>query len=184
MDDDTTMNLNQNDDDYEFDDGEGNGETQMFQGVNQYLQTFDETAIELANFGLAQIDTSNPHAMKRQRMIEGEEKFYLRQLIYAYKYLKYAEKLTIQESDFYKVKHFLNSIPFPTKKSPLGILLAYYMYDPKGFIKQDRFNKIMGVKPDDKPPTVSANTVVPLNYMYKVYASDLIRYVKLFHDSK
>ena len=55
------------------------------------------------------------------------------------------------------------------------------MYDPKNFIKQDRFNKIMGVKENDKPPTVSANTVVPLNYMYKVYASDLIRYVKLFH---
>jgi len=170
-------------DDYEFDDGEGNGETQIKQGVNEYKHAFDETAIELANFGLAEIDTSNPHAMKRQRMIEGEEKFYLRQLIYAYKYLKYGEKLSIQESDFYKVKQFLTTIPFPTKKSPLGILLAYYMYDPNTFIKQERFNKIMGVKADDKPPSVNVNTVVPLNYMYKVYASDLIRYVKLFNDN-
>ena len=168
-------------DDYEYDDGEGNGETLITQGVNEYKHAYDETAIELANFGLSEIDPSNPHAMRIQRMKEGEEKFFLRQLIYAYKFLKYSEKLSIQQSDFYKVKQFLTTIPFPTKKSPLGILLAYYMYDPKNFIKQDRFNKIMGVKENDKPPTVSANTVVPLNYMYKVYASDLIRYVKLFH---
>lgn len=180
--DENTFELDDEFDSYDYDDGEGNGETLIKQGVNEYKHAYNETAIELANFGLAEIDTSNPHAMKRQRMIEGEEKFYLRQLIYAYKYLKYAEKLPIQESDFYKVKQFLTTIPFPTKKSPLGILLAYYMYDPKTFIKQDRFNKIMDVKPNEKPPNVNVNTVVPLNYMYKVYASDLIRYVKLFHN--
>lgn len=175
-------NIYEDDDDYEFDNGEENGDIQIKQGINEYKHAYDETAIELSNFGLSEIDTNNSHAMKRQRMIEGEDKFYLRQLIYAYKYLKYAEKISIQESDFYKVKQFLTTIPFPTKKSPLGILLAYYMYDAKTFIKQDRFNKIMGIKSTEKSPTVTPNTVVPLNYMYKVYASDLIRYVKLFHQ--
>jgi len=148
------------------------------QGFKENQHAFNETAIELANFNLAEIDTSNPYAMKNIRQIEGEEKFFLRQLIYAFKFLN-REQYKLQEWDFYKLLKILKQIPFYVKKSPLGLLLSYYLYDSKNFIKQDRFNKLMEVSAKTQ---VKANAVVPLNYIYKVYASDILRYVKLLHE--
>lgn len=172
------------DDDYKYNDDEDDIKIQ--QGVNEYLHTYNATAIELVNFNLAEIDNSNPYAMKKQRMIEGEEKFFLRQLIYAFKYMKYTNevKFNIQEQDFYKLLKILKQVTFPYKKSPFGLLLAYWMHNPDSneFIKVDRFNKVMGLKGNEKLPSVNGNSVVPLNYMYKVYASDLIRYVKMFNE--
>ena len=48
----------------------------MKQGFKEGQHTYNATAIELANsFDLgAEIDTSNPYAMKNIRLIEGEEK--------------------------------------------------------------------------------------------------------------
>jgi hypothetical protein len=163
-------------DDYKYYNEEDDNLQQTFV-ENQHA--YNETAIELANFNLAEIDTSNPYSIKHQRQIEGEEKFFLRQLIYAYKYIKYTEKYNLQEWDFYKLLKILKQIPFYVKKSPLGLLLSYYIFDSKNFIIQDRFNKLMEVS--DKTQ-VKGNAVVPLNYIYKVYASDLLRYVKLLHE--
>ena len=163
-------------DDYKYYNEEDDNLQQTF---NENQHAYNETAIELANFNLAEIDTSNPYAIKHIRMVEGEEKFFLRQLIYAYKYIKYVEKYNLQEWDFYKLLKILKQIPFYVKKSPLAIWLAYSLFDSKNFIKQDRFNKLMEVS--DKTQ-VKGNAVVPLNYIYKVYATDLLRYVKLLHE--
>lgn len=149
----------------------------MQQTYDAQVHAFNETAIELHNFGLADVDMSNPHAMRQQRLNEGEEKFYLRQMIYAFKFLKYREKIPLQESDFHKVRNLLvTSVPFYTKKSPLGMLVAYYLYNPKTFMHRDKFNKLMHTT-----MPVTPTTVLPFNYSMRVYAGDVVRYVKLLH---
>lgn len=144
-------------------------------GVKQWDQQYDESAINTKNFGLMDVqDPNNIYAMKKMRMIEGEEKFYLRQLIYAYNFLIYKEKLPLKEHDFNKLWKALQSVSFYTKKSPLGVLLAYYIYDPATYVNTKRFNSIMG------EGVITANKLVPIDYMYKVSASDLVRYTKMY----
>ena len=138
---------------------------------------YNQSDINIKNLGLAEIDPTNVYAMKKQRMIEGEDAFFLRQLIYCYSFLKYKEKLPLQPVDFYKVQKALTIISFPTKKSPLGLLLAHYIYDQTKFINASKFKQIMGDSIE-----ISGNTLVSIDYMYKVNASDLIRYVKMYHD--
>lgn len=153
-------------------------ELDLQQGVHEYGQMYNQSEINVHNFGLAEIDTNNIYAMKKIRMIEGEEKFFLRQMIYAYTYLKYKEKFGLQPKDFYTIQKAIKKISFYTKKSPIGLLLSYYVYDKNNFINKNRFKQIM----QSETGIIDVNKVVPLNYMYKVYANDIIRYVKLFHD--
>lgn len=155
------------------------GSVEMKQGVGAYMHTYDATAIELKNFGLEDISIDDPYALRRQRIVEGEDKFFLRQLIYAYKYLRTNEKIPLQESDFYKIYKNITQVPFYTKKSPIGILIAYYLYDAQAFMKQDRFKRIMGLQAGQG---ASADAIAPLKYASKVTAGDLVRYVRLLHE--
>lgn len=163
--------------DFYNEDGEGD-ELNIKQGVNEYTHMYNESDINIKNYGLAEIDMNNPHAMKTVRRIDGEEKFFLRLMIYAYTYLKYKENIVLQKHDFDKIMSIIHPLPYYTKKSPLGLLLSYYMFDKNKFINMVKFKSVMKINDGN----IKANSVVPMNYMYKVYASDLIRYVKLYHE--
>ena len=73
----------------------------------------------------------------------------------------------------------MNLITFPSKKSPLGLLLGIYVYDDTHIVDMDKFYKITKVK---KGGNIEATLIIPINYIYKVYASDVVRYAKLFHS--
>lgn len=148
-------------------------------GFLESQQMNKDEEISLVKFGLVDIPIENIYNMRKLKLIEGDYKFFLRQLINSYRFLKYHEKLNIIPFDFYRVYNNLDKITFPTKKSPLGLILGIYIYDDKNIINMDKFYKITKVK---KGAEIDARLVIPINYIYKVYASDLIRYAKLFHS--
>lgn len=148
-------------------------------GFNEQQHTFNENEISLKKFGLADIPMENIYNMRKLKLIEGETKFFLRQLINTYNFLKYHEKLNITPFQFDVVHKSLTNITFPIKKSPLGLLLAIYIYDKNNIFDANKFYKILKIK---QGTPIEANQIIPINYIYKVYASDVIRYVKLFHN--
>lgn len=150
----------------------------MEMDYKQQQNTFNENEITLHNFGFQDIPTNNVHAIRKLKVTEGDERFFLRTLINTYNYLKYSEHIVIPVKDFNTLNNNLKNITFHTKKSPLGLLLAMHIFDKPHFMHKDRFHKIFKVKDNE---AIDANTIVPMNYMYKVYASDLVRYVKLLH---
>lgn len=143
---------------------------------SQHMNKDEE--ISLIKFGLIDIPIENIYNMRKLKLIEGDAKFFLRQLINSYRFLKYHEKLNISTLDFYKVYNNLDKLTFSTKKSPLGLLLGIYIYDSKNIVNMDKFYKITKVK---KGSEIEARLIIPINYIYKVYASDVVRYAKLFH---
>lgn len=152
-------------------------ESQLTFSESQHMSKDDE--ISLTKFGLVDIPLDNIYNMRKLKLLEGESKFFLRQLINSYRFLKYHEKLNITSLDFYKIYNNLNLITFPSKKSPLGLLLGIYIYDEKHIVDMDRFYKITKVK---KGGNIDATLIIPISYIYKVYASDVVRYAKLFHS--
>lgn len=148
-------------------------------GFNEQQHTFNENEITLKKFGLADIPMENIYNMRKLKLIEGETKFFLRQLINTYNFLKYHEKLSVTPFQFTTVHKSLSEFTFPIKKSPLGLLLAIYIYDKNNILDLNKFYKILKSKPGTP---IEANQIIPINYIYKVYASDIIRYVKLFHN--
>jgi len=154
-------------------------ENVMQQNYKQAQATYNESEITLHNFGLENLPTDNIYNIRKIRLTEGENKFFLRQLINSYNHLKYVEKLDISPSDFHIVNNNLKNITFYTKKSPIGLLLAIYIYDKKNIVNMNKFHKIAKVK---QGLPIDANLMIPINYIYKTYANDLVRYAKLFHD--
>ena len=114
--------------------------------------------------------------MGKLRLLEGETKFFLRQLVNCYRFLKFHEKLALTPFHFNAVYNNLPLMTFSTKKSPLGLLLAIYVYDKNNVINKTKFRQICKVK-----GIIDAHLVIPIVYIYKVYASDVVRYAKLFH---
>jgi hypothetical protein len=147
-------------------------------GFLESQQMNKDEEISLIKFGLVDIPIENIYNMRKLKMIEGDANFFLRQLINSYRFLKYHDKLNITTSDFYKVYNNLDKLTFSTKKSPLGLLLGSYIYDNKNIVNMDKFYKITKVK---KGSEIDARLIIPINYIYKVYASDVVRYAKLFH---
>lgn len=143
---------------------------------SQHMSKEDE--ISLIKFGLIDIPIENVYNMRKLKLIEGESKFFLRQLINSYRFIKFHEKINITPSDFYKVYNTLDKMTFHTKKSPLGLLLGIYIYDEKNIVNMEKFYKITKVK---KGTEIDAKLVIPISYIYKVYASDVVRYAKLFY---
>ncbi len=148
------------------------------QTFNEQQHTYNDSEITLAKFGLADLQIENVYSMRKLKLLEGETKFFLRQLINSYNFLKYHEKLNITHNEFNIVYANLKNMTFSIKKSPLGLLLAIYIYDKNTIINMDKFYKITKVK---KGNPIDANLIIPINYIYKVYASDLVRYTKLYH---
>lgn len=148
-------------------------------GFNEQQHTFNENEISLKKFGLVDIPMENIYNMRKLKLIEGETKFFLRQLINTYNFLKYHEKLNITPFQFNVVHKNLTNITFPIKKSPLGLLLAIYIYDKNNILDVNKFYQILKIK---QGSPIEANQIIPINYIYKVYASDIIRYVKMFHN--
>jgi hypothetical protein len=161
-----------------MDNNESESPTIMEMEYKQKQNTYNESEINLHNFGFQDMQINNVYNMRKLKMIEGDERFFLRTLINAYNYLKYSEKILISVNDFNTLNNNLKNITFHTKKSPIGLLLAIYIYDKNKIINKEKFYKIFKVKENIK---IDANTIVPINYIYKTYANDLIRYVKLLH---
>ena len=147
-------------------------------GFIESQQMNKDEEISLIKFGLVDIPIENIYNMRKLKMIEGDANFFLRQLINSYRFLKYHDNLNITTLDFYKVYNNLDKLTFSTKKSPLGLLLGSYIYDTKDIVNMDKFYKITKVK---KGYQIDARLIIPINYIYKVYASDVVRYAKLFH---
>ena len=76
-------------------------ESQLTFSESQHMSKDDE--ISLTKFGLVDIPLDNIYNMRKLKLLEGESKFFLRQLINSYRFLKYHEKLNITSLDFYKI---------------------------------------------------------------------------------
>lgn len=153
-------------------------ETPLQFGYNEQQHTFNENEISLMKFGLVDVHMENMYNMGKLRLLEGETKFFLRQLINCYRFLKFNEKLALTPLHFNAVYDNLPLMTFSTKKSPLGLLLAIYVYDKNNIVDMTKFRQICKVK---RTAVIDAHLVIPIVYIYKVYASDVVRYAKLFH---
>lgn len=161
----------------DYDVGNEEEEFVMEMDYKQQQATYNENDITLHNFGF-QDDKLDVHSFRTLKITEGEERLYLRLLIITYNHLKYAENIKITPVEFHTLNDNLKNITFHTKKSPLGLLLAIYLYDKTKFMDRQKFAKLFNVKENTK---IDGNTIVPIGFIFKTYANDLIRYVKLLH---
>ncbi len=154
--------------------------------VHEYVEDVNiEGGITLRAYGLKD-DGVN---MARIRQEEGEDKFFLRQLILSYHYFrryvttnKLTEKLgQIGEEDF---KHIHNNIlphmTFDTKKSPIGLIVAYHLHgrEKETFINDERWKQLL-YPPD--PVTKKLHPVMEDHKKHKkplprLVASDVIEF--------
>jgi hypothetical protein len=165
----------QDEDDYVYETGDA-VESQVAYSEQQHM--FNESAITLKNYGLMDMSFDNIYTVQKLKLIEGEDKFFLRQLINSYNFLKYQEKINVAPHHFKTVYEHLKHIPFHTKKSPPGLLLGNYVYDKTKIINMDKLYAITKIK---KGGAIPANLIIPMTYNYKVYVSDVLRYAKMFH---
>ena len=166
--------------DYEFDNYEFNeddSDNRFEVGYNQQQHMYNEDEISLQKYGLTDIPIKNVYTMSKLKLLEGDAKFFLRQLINCYRFLKFHEKLNLTPYHFKTVYDSLPLMTFSTKKSPLGLLLAIYIYDKTTIINMDKFYQITKLKKN-----IEANYIIPIVYIYKVRAGDIVRYTKLFHN--
>ncbi len=128
--------------------------------------------------------------MARIRQEEGEDKFFLRQMILTYHYLQ--SRITVgklKDADFEHIHdNILPRITFHTKKSPIGLLVAYYLYKPSkdSAITFDSKLKSFVTQSDMDPKQPSkfiSSKVIPFgDYNYNTRWIDVFRYFKLFQN--
>lgn len=115
------------------------------------------------------------------RKEDGEKNFFLREVIKSY--LKLKSEYHLDEGASVKFLYnlmFIPDIPFLTRKSPPGLILATYIYDDNTVVNTAKFSQVC--KTGGVPVSAYAVIPLPLGLDYRVQANMLIRYAKLIYS--